>query len=210
MPYDPHAPLESQIHTSIASSLENLRPLSDLSSVTSSTIDCLVLHSPLVTLQDTLAAWKLFESYVPGKIKRLGISNTDFGTLKAIWDAAKVKPTVVQNRFYPRTRFDVDIRTFCRQHEIVYQSFWTLTGNPDLLNSAPIALLSKDAGVSPELALYALVMAVGAAPLNGTTSQEHMKKDLEDIARVKNWTLVYGDKWRSILGDFRSLVGDQK
>ena len=208
MPYDPNAPLEAQIHTSVASSLENLRPRDDLASVQDATLDCLVMHSPLDTLQDTLAAWKLLESYVPDKIRRLGISNTDLATLKAIHDAADVKPSVVQNRFYPRTRYDVQLRAFCREHGIVYQSFWTLTGNPELLKSQAVSKLSTDAGVSKEVALYALVMALHVAPLNGTTSAEHMRKDLEDIARVKNWTFVYGDKWKAILEDFRRSIGD--
>jgi diketogulonate reductase-like aldo/keto reductase len=208
MPYDPQAPLESQIHTSIALSLENLRPKDDLASVQESTIDCLVLHSPLDTLQDTLVAWKLLESYVPTKIKALGISNTDLATFKAIYDEVDVKPRVVQNRFYPRTRFDVDIRRFCRERGIVYQSFWTLTGNPELLKSAPVGLLSRDAGVAQEIALYSLVIAVGIVPLNGTTREEHMKGDLEDVVRVKNWTFVYRDKWDGIVEEFRSLIGD--
>ena len=208
IPYDPHAPLEAQIHTSVASSLENLRPRDDLASVQESTIDCLVMHSPLDTLQDTLAAWKLLESYVPDKIRRLGISNTDFSILKAIYDAAEVKPSVVQNRFYARTRYDVQIRKFCRDNGIVYQSFWTLTGNPELLKSQAVVKISTDSGVSREVALYALVMGIGAAPLNGTTSVEHMRKDLEDVARVRNWTFVYGEKWRGILEEFRRSIGD--
>jgi diketogulonate reductase-like aldo/keto reductase len=171
-------------------------------------IDCLVLHSPLDTLQDTLAAWKLFESYVPQKIRRLGISNTNMATLKQVYEESQIKPSVVQNRFYARTAYDVDIRAFCREKGIVYESFWTLTGNPGLLKSAPVTLLSKDAGVSKELALYSLVMSLGIAPLNGTTNAEHMEQDLEDILRVKNWTFVYGDKWASIVADFKKLVGD--
>ena len=208
MPYDPFSPLESQIHTSIASSLENLRPKDDLASVQDATIDCLVMHSPLDTLQDTLAAWKLLESYVPTRIKRLGISNTDLRTLQAIYSEVDVKPSVVQNRFYSRTGFDVEIRRFCAEKDIMYQSFWTLTGTPALLKSKPVTLLSRDAGVSPEVAVYALVMAVGVVPLNGTTREEHMRKDLGDVSRVKNWTYVYGEKWKGIVRDFREVIGD--
>lgn len=209
MPYDLHAPLESQIHASVARSLENLRPREDLSSVQETSIDCLVMHSPLDTIQETLAAWRLLESHVPEKIKRLGLSNTDLATLEAIYDAAEVKPSVVQNRFYAQTRYDGELRTFCKEKGIVYQSFWTLTGNPELLRSEAVNELSTDAGVSKEVALYALVMAVGIAPLNGTTSAEHMKQDLEDVTRVRNWTHVYGEKWKSILADFRRSIGDE-
>ena len=56
MPYDPDAPLDTQIHTSVASSLKNLR-YNDSDNV--SYVDCLLLHSPLPTIDQTLQAWKL-------------------------------------------------------------------------------------------------------------------------------------------------------
>ena len=208
MPYDSRAPLEQQIHTSVASSLQNLRPTESLESVKDVYIDCLVLHSPLDTMQDTLAAWKLFETYVPHKIRKLGISNTNLEVLQHICENTNVQPSVVQNRFYPRTAYDSDIRTYCNERGIVYESFWTLTGNPKLLASSPVQKLTKDAGVSKELALYALVMGLGIAPLNGTTSKEHMKRDLEDMGRVRNWTFVYGEKWEGIVKEFKGLIGD--
>lgn len=34
-----------------------------------------------------------------------------------------------QNRFYDATRYDLEIRKYCRENGIVYQSFWTLTAS---------------------------------------------------------------------------------
>jgi len=131
------------------------------------------------------------------------------GTLRAIHEDAHVKPSVVQNRFYPRTAYDTELRAFCKDEGIIYESFWTLTGNPSLLASEPIRKLSQDAGVAKEIALYALVINLGIAPLNGTASAEHMKRDLEDVAKVRNWTFVYGEKWNGIVSNFKNLIGDE-
>jgi len=204
MPYDPEAPLDTQIHTSIASSLENLRY--DRDSDDASYVDCLLLHSPLPTINQTLQAWKLLESYVPDKIRSLGISNVTLPVLQAIQENATVKPAVVQNRFYPQTRYDVPLRAFCREHNIMYQSFWTLTGNPSLVRSEPVAALARAIGVGLPVALYALVIDQGVVVLNGTTSSDHMRADLEGIDKVRDWALSEPDKSKAISEAFKSLL----
>ena len=47
--------------------------------------------------------WRAFESlHSEGKVSLLGISNCyDPADLEALFEAASVKPAVVQNRFYP-------------------------------------------------------------------------------------------------------------
>ncbi|KAI4950036.1 hypothetical protein J4E91_004692 [Alternaria rosae] len=205
MPYNPDAPLDTQIHTSVASSLKNLRYKDKPDDA--SYIDCLLLHSPLPTIDQTLQAWKLLESYVPNRIRSLGISNVTLPILQAIYKNATIKPSVVQNRFYPQTRYDVSLRAFCRENNIMYQSFWTLTGNPSLIRSEPVATLAQVAGVGLPVALYALVIDQGVVVLNGTTSSDHMRADLEGIEKVREWALSQPDKFESIGGAFKSLVG---
>lgn len=118
-----------------------------------------------------------------------------------------MKPAVVQNRFYARTRYDAELRAFCREHGIVFQSFWTLSGNiKGLLVSEPVLRLSREAAVSKEVALYALVMELEIAVLNGTTDEKHMKDDLKDVSNVRNWTFVYGEKWKEITEQFKEIV----
>jgi diketogulonate reductase-like aldo/keto reductase len=149
----------------------------------------------------------VLESYVPSRIRALGISNCPPATLRALYAEASVKPAVVQNRFYPRTKYDAEIRAFCREKGIVFQSFWTLTGNiKGLLVSEPIERLSKEAAVSKEVALYALVIELGIAVLNGTTDEKHMKGDLKDVLNVRNWSFVYGGKWDEIVQAFKKIV----
>jgi diketogulonate reductase-like aldo/keto reductase len=205
MPYDPAAPLDSQIHTSVASSLKNLRHGEEPTD--GSYVDCLLLHSPLPTVEQTLQAWKLLEIYVPHQIRSLGISNVTPSVLQAIHENAAVKPAVVQNRFYPQTRYDVPLRNYCKEHNIMYQSFWTLTGNPSLLQSQPVAALARAVGVEIPVALYALVMDQGVMVLNGSTSSEHMKMDLEGIQKVREWAVEKPQEFSSITQAFRSIVG---
>ncbi|KAJ4350418.1 uncharacterized protein N0V89_009039 [Didymosphaeria variabile] len=207
MPYDPSAPLEAQIHASVASSLDNLRPKGE--SKEESYIDCLLLHSPLPTIEQTLQAWRILESYVPHKIKALGISNTTLQVLQTIHENATIKPAVVQNRFYQQTRYDVPLRSFCNENGITYQSFWTLTGNPRLLGSGPIKTLSGSTGVSDSVALYALVVDQGIVVLNGTTSAVHMEEDLSGIRRVREWAKAHENEWSQISHGFRNSIDSQ-
>jgi diketogulonate reductase-like aldo/keto reductase len=58
-----------------------------------------------------------------GKVRQLGISN--FYSLEDVqwaYDHARIKPKVVQNRFYLKSGHDVGIRAFCKENDIEYQS----------------------------------------------------------------------------------------
>lgn len=204
MPYHPLDSLDVQIHTSVASSLLNLAP--EEGSKDGSYVDCLLLHSPLPTIEQTIEAWQLLESYVPVKIRSLGISNVTLPILQYIYEHSTVKPSVVQNRFYPQTEYDVSLRAFCRDHGITYQSFWTLSGNPKLLISEPVTTLARATGVSDSVALYALVSNLGIVVLNGTKSSQHMEDDLTGIQRIREWALSHESQWlRSTLA-FQDLI----
>jgi diketogulonate reductase-like aldo/keto reductase len=129
VPYNPIAPLREQILESFQISLTNLG---------TEYLDSLVLHSPMAGIGDTLTAWRAFEEIhargQQGGALRLGLSNTyDLRVLRTVYEAAAVKPTVLQNRFYRESGYDTEIRAFCTANNITYQSFWTLTGNPDIL-----------------------------------------------------------------------------
>ena len=207
MPYDPDAALEEQITQSVSSSLKNLETPG-----TATYIDCLVLHSPLDTLEKTVQAFKILkEKYVPQHIHHLGISNVPPELAK------KLDPdvlAVVQNRFYGQTAFEVDLRAYCRANGIVFQSFWTLTGTPPLRHAKFVAELAGEAGVSPEVALYALVLGLrGTTILDGTTNPEHMKEDLEGIAKLGAWAEDPEggqEYWKKSLETFRKAVGEDR
>jgi diketogulonate reductase-like aldo/keto reductase len=204
MPYNATDPLRKQIETSVASSLWNLRPSED--SEAGSFVDCLLMHSPLSTLQQTLEAWQILETFVPDKIRSLGISNVDLVVLEHIHENSKVKPSVVQNRFYPSTGYDVDLRAFCRDNGIFYESFWTLTGNPRLLGCDDVAELASSVGVTPAIALYSLVMKLGIVVLNGTSSSHHMQEDLEGEEKVKLWAKLNQRQWEELVANFKRRI----
>lgn len=208
LPYDPTSPVEAQVHASIVSSLHHLRTSNDKTGY----IDALVLHSPLPTMSLTLTAWRTLETYVPHQIRNLGISNTDLPTLRALYESVNVKPAVVQNRFFARTHYDVPLRRFCEKKGIIYQSFWTLTGNPQLLGSEVVAEVANVVGVSKEVSLYLCVMGLGKlAVLNGTTNGERMREDLDGL---KMWTTWFQkdernqEQWGRCMNTFRKLIGE--
>jgi diketogulonate reductase-like aldo/keto reductase len=171
VPYDPDAPLTDQIAQSVQASLHNLQ---------TSQLDALLLHSPLPTARETLAAWRAMEAIIDaGAATSLGISNCyELATLERLCRSARVRPAVVQNRFYARTNYDVSIRAFCREHGIVYQSFWTLSANPHLLASPAITAIAGQYARTPAQILFRYLSHETVVPLTGTTSQNHMREDL--------------------------------
>jgi diketogulonate reductase-like aldo/keto reductase len=171
VPYDSRASLQQQIEQSFAVSLRNLQ---------TDYLDGLVLHSPLSRREQTLEAWHAMESLVDGGgVRQLGISNCyDLRDLKALHQSARVKPAVLQNRFYADTGYDVDIRSFCRQEGIVYESFWTLTANPGLLGNPKLLNLASQHQCAPAQILFRYLSQQGVVPLTGTTSEVHMRDDL--------------------------------
>lgn len=217
IPYDPSAPIEAQIRASVSSSLAHLAhhegttTPKEQDDASGPYLDAFLMHSPLPSPSQTLAAWRAMEQLVPHPVRRLGISNIyhpeDLAHLIA---HATIKPSIVQNRFYPATGHDRHIRTLCRRHGIVYQSFWTLTANPHLLRSPPVARVAAAAAVPAEVALYAFVLALGPnCVLDGTTRRHHMRTDLDGLPSVAAWsaTAQGAAQWREELAAFRALIG---
>ncbi|KAI0843427.1 Aldo/keto reductase [Hypoxylon sp. FL0890] len=211
LPYNPKAPLEEQVHSSVASSLQHFR----IADSEAPYIDSFVLHSPLSTISDTVKVWKTLETYVPHKIRQLGISNTPLQVVDYLCTSPDItiRPACVQNRFYPATRWEVDLRAYCREKGITFQTFWTLTGNPHLLKSAPVQKLAASANIEPPVALYALVLGLGGTTvLDGTTNVVHMKADLEGIELVNEYAKSDQGQsvWSECLGGFKRLIGEKE
>ena len=210
IPYDLNDPVSKQVQKSVNSSLQHLRSAGDdFDDVEGSYIDTLVLHSPMPTIVETMEVWETLEGFVPEKIRNLGISNCNLSTLMHIYERATVKPAIVQNRFYHVTKFDADLRKFCREKSIIYQSFWTLTANPKLVWSAEVGLLANNLGISAQAALYCLVLGLGnTVVLNGTKRDVRMRADLKAIEDVREFSEKHPESWKKQLQAFKSLVGD--
>ena len=120
------------------------------------------------------------EFYRDGKVRHLGMSNTyDINTLKAIYDAAEVKPTILQNRFYKKSGYDKEIRKYCLEKQIHYESFWTLTANPKILQSQEIHNLGRKYEKTAAQVFFRFVKHLGITPLSGTKNIQHMQEDLD-------------------------------
>jgi diketogulonate reductase-like aldo/keto reductase len=171
IPYDPRAPIAEQVAQSFEVSLRNLR---------TDRLDCLVLHSPLPTPVQTHEAWQAMEQRVDaGQAGQLGISNCyQLRELQALYVGARIKPAVLQNRFCAETRYDRDLRTYCRQNNIIYQSFWTLTANPQVLSHRTVVALAEKYQRTTAQILFRYLTQSGVAPLTGTRSEAHMHDDL--------------------------------
>lgn len=171
IPYDAEASLAEQVAQSFQTSLKNLQ---------TDYLDGLVLHSPLANRPQLLEAWQAMEKIVDdGGAKQLGISNCyDPELFEFLYHSATLKPALIQNRFYADSGYDVTIREFCRQHHIVYQSFWTLTANPKLLADTVLKNLAEKYQRSPAQIFFRYLNRIGIVPLTGTTSAQHMRDDL--------------------------------
>jgi diketogulonate reductase-like aldo/keto reductase len=172
IPYDPDAPLEQQVAQSFTASTDNLQ---------TDYVDCLILHSALPDQKQMMQVWGAMEQiYRAGGARQLGISNCyEPATLETLYQSATVKPAVLQNRFYAQTGFDRQLREFCRPHGIIYQSFWTLSANPQVLAHSAVTAPAGKYTRTPAQVLFRYLTQNGVVPLTGTTSVTHMREDLE-------------------------------
>lgn len=171
LPYDPKASLSEQVRQSFQASLRNLR---------TDYLDGLVLHSPYPKDKHTFEVWRAMEGlYEQSGVRQLGVSNCyELKRLKAIYRKARIKPALIQNRFYAETHYDRDIRAFCRDHGVLYQSFWTLTANPKVLaEPSLVELVAKYERTAAQLFFRYLTQS-DIVCLTGTSSKAHMAQDL--------------------------------
>src|SRR5262245_20678473 len=128
LPYDPGAPVRTQVEQSFASSREHLG---------AAVIDSYLLHGP--TQRSGLAAadweaWRAMEAlHEGGRVRLLGVSNFTLDQLRRLCEQARVPPRFVQNRCYAERGWDRGVRAFCAAHGLLYQGFSLLTTNQEVL-----------------------------------------------------------------------------
>lgn len=171
IPYDQDLPLSKQVADSFSVSQKNLQI---------DVIDSYLLHSTMMPLNPLMQIWRAMEAIVDdGGARQIGVCNCyDITLLRRLYDDARIKPTILQNRFYDESGYDTDIRAFCDEKGIRYQSFWTLTANPHILSSRTIQTLAKKYAWTEAQIFYRYLILSGIVPLNGTTSSIHMDEDL--------------------------------
>jgi diketogulonate reductase-like aldo/keto reductase len=174
LPYDPGAPLATQVAQSLASSLEHLGV---------EQVDSFVLHGPSSGHGLTADDWEIWgameRSHGDGKTRLLGVSNVDLGQLRALHATASVKPAIVQNRCFAARGWDRAVRAFCNEQGILYQGFSLLTANPEVLRHRRVAALAASAGKTVPQVIFRFALQIGMIALTGTTSARHMAEDLD-------------------------------
>jgi diketogulonate reductase-like aldo/keto reductase len=177
LPYDPAATLSVQVAQSLASSLEHLG---------TDHVDSFVLHGPASHSQWTTADFETWQAMVKerdaGRTRLLGVSNISLAQLQQMARAHAEPPAFVQNRCYARLGWDREVRTFCRERNIIYQGFSLLTANQQVLRHPTIATLAVEINATPAQIIFAFARQIGMLPLTGTSSAEHMKQDLASLS----------------------------
>ena len=176
LPYDPAAPIATQVEQSFASSLTHLGV---------ETIESYLLHGPTQRIGLAAADWSTWRAmeaiHGSGRAKLLGVSNVNLEQLSELHRGAKVKPAFVQNRCYASRGWDQGVRKFCADNQIVYQGFSLLTANGDALAHPELIRIARRYSQSPSLIVFRFAASVGMLPLTGTGSVVHMRADLEAI-----------------------------
>lgn len=174
IPYDPNSDFTTQVNQSFISSLGHLK---------TSYVDSYVLHGPSTAYGLTDSDWEVWnamtELYKSGKAKFLGISNVSYEQLESLIKHSDVKPSFVQNRCFAYKKWDKTIRDLCRSHSIIYQSFSLLTANVNEFYKPAIYKIIKSQQRSLPQVIFRFAFQLGMIPLTGTTSEAHMKEDLE-------------------------------
>jgi len=174
LPYDPEAPVGTQVEQSFASSLGHLG---------TEVIDAYLLHGP--TQRAGLApadwqAWRAMEAiHDSGQARLLGVSNVTLEQLQRLCQQARVRPRFVQNRCDAARGWDRDIREYCAANGLVYQGFSLLTANREAMAHSELTRIAARHGRPVSQIIFRFALDVGMIALTGTTDADHMRADLE-------------------------------
>ena len=173
LPYDPNAPIATQVEQSFSNSLEHLG---------TDWIDSYLLHGPTHASGLTDADWEAWQAMETiqenGQARLLGVSNISLEQLQSLCEGARVSPSFVQNRCYAVHGWDRAIREFCSTQGITYQGFSLLTANRQALSSSRLTEMAMQHDCTVAELIFGFALAVGMIPLTGTTNSDHMQDDL--------------------------------
>jgi len=174
LPYDADAAIPIQVEQSFASSLTHLGV---------EWIDSYLLHGPTSSeglTADDWAAWRAMEAiHDSGRARMIGVSNVTLEQLQCLWQGARVRPCLVQNRCYAALSWDREVREFCKANALVYQGFSLLTANRRVLAAAEVAQIAARYRRTIPQVIFRFALDVGMIPLTGTTNIDHMQTDLD-------------------------------
>ena len=126
-----------------------------------------VLYDRGVTLLDT---WRALESLADrGRCRAIGLSDISLSGLLPIYEAARIKPAVVQVEAHPHLP-ETELLEFCKEKDIVLLAFAPLGHGmrPGPLDDPTIAAIAARVGKTPAQVLLAWAVQRGTALLNDT------------------------------------------
>lgn len=153
-----------------------------------------VIYDRGVTL---LGTWKAMEKLVDhGKCRAIGLSDIGLNELKPIYEAARIKPAVVQVESHPYLP-ETELLGFCREKGIVFLAFAPLGHGmkPGLLGDPVISAIAARVGKTPAQVLLAWAVQRGTALLTTPRSAARARENfdisplpenaLEEINRIE-------------------------
>ena len=137
-----------------------------------------VIYDPGVTLIET---WRALEHLVDdGRCKSIGVSDVNLDKVREIFDAARIKPAVVQVESHPYLP-QWDLLEFCRQNGIVLLAFAALGHGmePKLLENPVITAIAERVHKSPAQVVLAWAIQRGTALLTTSTKPRQIQENFE-------------------------------
>ena len=113
-------------------------------------IDLFLIHWPLPTRYDGdfVSTWQTLEEfYRDGRARSIGVSNFQPHHLRRLHTECEIPPAVDQIEVHPYLT-QLDVRTFCAEHQITVEA-WSPIARGKVLDDPAIATIAGPAGKSP-------------------------------------------------------------
>lgn len=137
-----------------------------------------VIYDEGVTSLDT---WRAMERLVDtGRCKAIGLSDVSLEKLQEIFEAARIKPAVVQVESHPYLP-QWDLLAYCKKHDIVMQAFAALGHaiKPKLMADPVITSIAGRVNQTPAQVLLAWALQRGTALLTTSKNPGRIKASFE-------------------------------
>ena len=137
-----------------------------------------VVYDRGVTLFDT---WKAMENLVDaGRCRAIGLSDVSLKQLLPIYQAARIKPAVVQVESHPYLP-ETELLEFCKQKDIVLLAFAPLGHGmrPGLIEDPVISAIAARVGRTPAQVLLAWAVQRGTALLTTPKSAARARENFD-------------------------------
>jgi alcohol dehydrogenase (NADP+) len=135
-----------------------------------------VIYDTGVTLLDT---WRAMENLVDrGRCRAVGLSDITLNELLPIYEAARIKPAVVQVESHPYLP-ETELLEFCKKNSIVFLAFAPLGHGmkPGLLEDPVISAVAARVGKTPAQVLLAWAVQRGTALLTTPKSAARAREN---------------------------------